>query len=67
MVPKKYVRHFEYKRRLHDDFLEALLECKEGQNAHKEWKSLAGEVCLGLEGRYVGVADTHMPTKGYKF
>ena len=65
MAPKKYVRHFEYeKRRLQDDFLEALLECKEGQGAHKEWKSLAREVCPGLKDKYAGVTNTHMPTKG---
>ena len=65
MAPKKYVRHFEYeKRRLQDDFLEALSECKEGQDAHKEWKYLVGEVHPGLKDRYAGVVDTHMPTKG---
>ena len=65
MVPTKYVRHFEYEnRRLQDDFLEALSKCKEGQDAHKEWKSLAGEVCLGLKDRYERVVGTQMPTKG---
>ena len=65
MAPKKYVRHFEYeKRRLQDDFLEALSECKEGQHAHKEWKSLTTKVFPGLKDRYVGVIVTHIPKKG---
>ena len=65
MAPKKYVGHLKYEnKRLQDDFLEALLECKEGQDAHKEWKSLAREVCPRLKDKYAGVVDTYMPTKG---
>ena len=65
MAPKKYVGNFEYeKRRLQDDFLEALPDLKEGKEANENWRSLTREVCPRVKDRYSKVIDTHMPTRG---
>ena len=65
MAPKKYIGHFDYEsRRLQDNFLESLLDSREGSEANVMWKSLTREIHPRLKDRYFEVVDTHMPTKG---
>ena len=65
MAPKKYAGHFKCEpRRLHDDFLEALLNSKEGKEEFEKWRSLTREVYPGVKDRYSEVENTHMLTRG---